>query len=264
MYIYPGKRIGQGADVGFHDGAVGCQCRSCTYPSLSESYVRDQDDDARVRRPRPARPRPVPMNRRGADLGYWMGQPPPTAPFEVIGGFEFDRTTVRNGPPQDSLIRVARHILASFGTPQPIRSVRLVGHTDPVGTPACNLDLGRRRAIAVQQGLIATLERMQPCQKQGTRPCPSLEVRTEVDSAGATRPVATGQSEPERARNRRVEVFLPSIAQPVPTCRHDFRNALAIEREVVRKRFCRRRPGAAQPPSAERRQWSETGRTRTS
>jgi outer membrane protein OmpA-like peptidoglycan-associated protein len=58
----------------------------------------------------------------------------------VIGGFEFDRAEL--GPAQHARIgALAQHLLA-----QGIRSVRLVGHTDPVGTPGYNRELGQRRA----------------------------------------------------------------------------------------------------------------------
>jgi hypothetical protein len=152
-------------------------------------------------------------------LGHPVGEPPP--PFEIVGGFQFDRTAVRPGE-QGKLMRIARQIQAGS-----IRSVRLVGHTDPVGTAAYNLGLGRRRAIEVQRQLVTTLERM--------RPGSSRPVQFSIESAGETRPVSTGATEAERARNRRVEIFLPSTAPPPPVCRYDIRNAFAIEREAARR-----------------------------
>jgi OmpA family len=151
-------------------------------------------------------------------LGHPVGEPPP--PFEIVGGFQFDRTGIRPGE-QGKLIRTGRQIQAGS-----IRLVRLVGHTDPVGTPAYNVDLGRRRAIEVQRQLVATLERI--------RPSSSRPVQFTIESAGETRPVSTGTTEAERARNRRVEIFLPP-ASPLPTCRHDIRHAFAIEREAARR-----------------------------
>lgn len=76
------------------------------------------------------------------------------------------------------------------------RTVRVVGHTDSKGTPAFNLDLGRRRATTVSN----ELKRLVP----GTV--------TEVASAGETQPTAPnlkpdGSDNPDgRAMNRRVEI----------------------------------------------------------
>src|SRR5262245_23608421 len=127
--------------LGFYGYGEGCGCRSCKSQALSEWYVPEEDNDEPEPSPRPALPRAARVNGREVKLGYGMGQLLLSRPIEVIGGFQFDRTTVGPGEPQNRLIGVARHILASFRTPQPIRSVRLVGHTDPVGTPAYNLDL---------------------------------------------------------------------------------------------------------------------------
>ncbi len=74
----------------------------------------------------------------------------------AIDGFAFDKSDI--GPAQQTkIIALARQIMA-----QNIRSVRFVGHTDPVGTPAYNTGLGQRRADAVRRTLLATLDRMRP------------------------------------------------------------------------------------------------------
>jgi hypothetical protein len=126
----------------------------------------------------------------------------PTMAFDVIGGFAFDKSDL--GPPQHAkIIAVARQIMA-----RAMRAVRLVGHTDPVGTPDYNRGLGLRRAEAVRRALLVTLDRM--------RPGSARAIAVTVESAGETQPVARGPSEPERARNRRVEVFLPGPVPPVP------------------------------------------------
>jgi outer membrane protein OmpA-like peptidoglycan-associated protein len=118
----------------------------------------------------------------------------------VIGGFEFDRAEL--GPAQHARIgALAQHLLA-----QGIRSVRLVGHTDPVGTPGYNRELGQRRAEAVRQALAAALERIRPGSARG--------VAVTVESAGETRPLSRGPEPGERARDRRVEVFLPPAPPP--------------------------------------------------
>lgn len=142
-----------------------------------------------------------------AELAGWpvgmhgFGEPA-VVPFDIIGGFAFDRSDL--GPPQHTkIIALARHIMA-----RAISSVRLVGHTDPVGAPAYNDALGRRRADAIKAALLATLDRM--------RPGFARSVSVTTDSAGATQLLDRGPSEPARARNRRVEVFLPGGPPPVP------------------------------------------------
>jgi hypothetical protein len=118
--------------------------------------------------------------------------------FNVIDGFAFDKSDL--GPPQHTkIIAVARHIMANA-----IRAVRLLGHTDPVGTPTYNIGLGQRRADAVKRALLATLDRM--------RPGSAASVSVTTDSAGETQPLP-GQP---AARNRRVDVFIPGRPSPPP------------------------------------------------
>ena len=115
-----------------------------------------------------------------------------------IDGFAFDKSDI--GPAQQTkIIALARQIMA-----QNIRSVRFVGHTDPVGTPAYNTGLGQRRADAVRRTLLATLDRM--------RPGAAASVAVSTDSAGEFQPLP-GQP---AALNRRVEVILPGTPPPVP------------------------------------------------
>jgi OmpA family/Family of unknown function (DUF5995) len=222
-------------------GGCRCSCGRGGPIRLAEQYVRDDDNDA----PRtgtfgfaPATPVErlviVPGNiaaRHGPSLGYGgakplagsvgtngLGQVP--ALFDTIGGFAFDKSDL--GPPQQNkIIALARQILA-----RAIRAVRLVGHTDPVGTPDYNRGLGQRRAEAVRRALLATLERM--------RPGSAASVAVTVESSGETQLKDRGPTEPERARNRRVEVFLPGTP-PLPACRFDIRNAPVIEREAARR-----------------------------
>jgi outer membrane protein OmpA-like peptidoglycan-associated protein len=122
-------------------------------------------------------------------------------PAEVVGEFAFDRADL--GPSHHAkIVALARRIVATT-----IRAVRLVGHTDPVGSPDYNKGLGQRRADAVRRALLATLDRM--------RPGFARSVAVTTESAGATKPIDRGPSEAERARNRRVEVFLP-VPPPHP------------------------------------------------
>jgi len=68
----------------------------------------------------------------------------------------------------------------------------VVGHTDNVGTLASNMDLSRRRAMAVTQVLTT---------KHGV-----AAARLSPQGDGPTAPVASNDSEEGRAKNRRVEL----------------------------------------------------------
>lgn len=69
--------------------------------------------------------------------------------------------------------------------------VKIVGHTDSDGDDAGNLDLSKRRSIAVKKELVATF---------------GIEAsRLETDGMGESRPVAANDSPVNKALNRRVE-----------------------------------------------------------
>jgi outer membrane protein OmpA-like peptidoglycan-associated protein len=212
----------------------GCSCAKCSGPTgLGERFIRDDEDDEDERtpaapspdKPRPPSTRPA-QQRNPPDLGgatsiNGFAEPPAATPIDVVGGFAFDKSDL--GPPQHTkIIALARQIMA-----RAIRAVRLVGHTDPVGTPTYNKGLGQRRADAVKGALLATLDRM--------RPGSGRAVTVTAESAGETQPLDRGQAEPARARNRRVEVFLPGPPPSSAACRYDIGNAVAIEREAARR-----------------------------
>ena len=198
-------------------GTCGRQTSAVPRRQLGEWYVReepeDDADDADRREPAPLNRRPQPSHRGGLS----EAQPAPR-PLEVITGFAFDRSSVPN-PEQAKLIRVARLILAGQRGPY-----RLIGHTDPVGTDAYNLDLGLRRATEVQRQMNVTLERM--------RPGSSRTVIFIPGSAGETQPVSPNTTEESRARNRRVDIVAPVTP---PGCRYRIADALTIEREAARR-----------------------------
>jgi outer membrane protein OmpA-like peptidoglycan-associated protein len=68
----------------------------------------------------------------------------------------------------------------------------VVGHTDNQGTLAYNLDLSKRRAAAVVKALV---------RQHGI-----AAGRLEGHGVGFLAPVAPNDSEPNRAKNRRVEL----------------------------------------------------------
>jgi outer membrane protein OmpA-like peptidoglycan-associated protein len=120
-------------------------------------------------------------------------------PDELLSGFDFDRDQLKPQH-QQQIERLARRILTSRGRPAPVSAVRVVGHTDPVGSDAYNLDLGRRRAERVAAELRAALERLRPGSSRG--------VAITVESRGE-REATPG----DLSRSRRVELFLSSSGQ---------------------------------------------------
>ncbi len=120
---------------------------------------------------------------------------------EIIDNFEFDRDQLR--PQHLPLIqRIAQCIVAAQRRGQPVRQVRIVGHTDPVGSDDYNRDLGRRRGEQVKLGLQRAIEALQP----------GVASRTviNVDTAGESQPVPGNA-----AASRRVQVFV-EVARPRP------------------------------------------------
>jgi outer membrane protein OmpA-like peptidoglycan-associated protein len=125
-------------------------------------------------------------------------------PFVILERFDFDRSTFPAAH-RPIITRIAHLVLASRGTTQPIGTIRLVGHTDPAGDAAYNLNLGKQRAVGVQNELLAAIDALQP----GL----SSQISIIPQTLGETRPVATNTTSDGRARNRRVEIFLPSTHQ---------------------------------------------------
>jgi outer membrane protein OmpA-like peptidoglycan-associated protein len=107
--------------------------------------------------------------------------------------FDFDRAELRPQA-EEALERVAEIIRQRSP-----RAVRIVGHTDSVGSDSYNQQLSERRARSVEQWLMARGGGLPPMQATGR---------------GEAEPVAPntgpgGADNPEgRQQNRRVEVFL--------------------------------------------------------
>jgi outer membrane protein OmpA-like peptidoglycan-associated protein len=125
-------------------------------------------------------------------------------PSEDLEEFGFNDHTLRPSH-QPQILNIARCIIASQSTPQPIRSVQLVGHTDPVGTEAFNFQLGLRRATEVKTRLLRELESRSP----GLGPALQLV----ENSRGETELVPSSNT-----RSRRVQVELRTTTMPAPAC----------------------------------------------
>jgi outer membrane protein OmpA-like peptidoglycan-associated protein len=124
---------------------------------------------------------------------------PPGAACEVLDRFAFDRDGLTAGHAA-RVKAIAARVAASHRAGAPILGVRVVGHTDPVGSDAYNLDLGKRRARAVAEALAKEL-----------RGKITRSMVFQVGSRGESRLISS-----DAARNRRVEICLITAAVPPP------------------------------------------------
>jgi outer membrane protein OmpA-like peptidoglycan-associated protein len=106
---------------------------------------------------------------------------------QLSANFDFAKWTLRPeaSPPLDSL---AAQLIAAGGAVR----IKVVGHTDHVGSHAANRTLGMARAIAVRDHL----------SRLGV-PANLVDVRTE----GEESPIATNETEAGRQLNRRVVIW---------------------------------------------------------
>jgi len=100
---------------------------------------------------------------------------------------------------------------------QPICSVLVVGHTDPVGSDDYNFQLGRRRAAAVADALCKRLRAL--------RPKLACSIKFQLATCGERQPKATPELD------RRVEVFFP--APPVPKGCPPFKTRIRLHLKIL-------------------------------
>ncbi len=124
---------------------------------------------------------------------------PPAPQYKIVhktlsGGSHFD-----SGSAQLTLDgRNALDRLAQDLNNQMIKSIRVVGHTDSIGSNQANLSLSYARANAVAAYLASRGVNRQLITTQGL---------------GETRPIADNRTERGRALNRRVEITVKSVAK---------------------------------------------------
>ncbi len=108
----------------------------------------------------------------------------------AVAHFPFDRSVLS---PDDQ-----GHLLSEVGAMKDVnwQTVTATGYTDSVGTPGYNEALSQRRAAAVKIYLTG-------------KGLPPTLVRTAA--RGETAPVASNDSEPGRAENRRTEVVFEGV-----------------------------------------------------
>ncbi len=142
-------------------------------PDQDGDGVCDEDDIC------PNTPRGAPVDQRGC----WI------AAYSQF--FDFDKAVVKS-----AFLPRIKHAAEIMVKNPDLPTVVIAGHTDNIGRPDYNLDLGRRRAKAVHDLMV---EYGVPAS------------RLSVETFGATRPVADNDTEEGRARNRRVEFHIGEV-----------------------------------------------------
>jgi phosphatidylserine/phosphatidylglycerophosphate/cardiolipin synthase-like enzyme len=129
--------------------------------------------------------------------------PAPTAtPHAVLDNFAFDRSGLVRGRHTSQLDALARAVIASQQTREPVLSILIAGHTDRAGSDDYNFKLAWSRAREVHAELGRTLERMSP----GI----TSRIKFEITSCGERQPKATPES------SRRAEIFLRRTVRHPP------------------------------------------------
>lgn len=136
-------------------------------------------------------------------------QPCPTTRrpiVHVIRGFGHNKTQLTTTQ-KGEVTQLALMVTRSFGRGcQPIRRIRIIGHTDDSGTNAVNMTVGRRRAIAVRNEMKSVVD--------GILTIPLTISRTPMpvfdppQSRGESQPIVPNTNAANRAQNRRVVVIL--------------------------------------------------------
>jgi outer membrane protein OmpA-like peptidoglycan-associated protein len=103
--------------------------------------------------------------------------------------FKFDDYKLKADPQYDNRIAEFKSWLDKY----PTHKLSVVGHTDLVGTPEYNAELGLKRAQAVAKYL----------EEKGINPG-----RMDIGTAGAGQPAAGYITEEGRAKNRRTEITI--------------------------------------------------------
>jgi hypothetical protein len=132
----------------------------------------------------------------------------------VVSGFPRYRAEPASLPASErqKISMIAAHIVRRARSNLAVRRVRLVGHADhdPGQGPAFERRISGQRAEHVRAALLNAIERASGSRDTGPR------IAWQIVATGASRPaVRNPRSETDRARNRRVEIWLDSGADPL-------------------------------------------------
>ena len=145
-----------------------------------------------------AKPQPIVIQRPRPKVIH-RPAPLPTPQYKIVhrtlsGGSHFDSGSAQLTPDgRNTLNRLAQDL-----SKQTIKSIRIVGHTDSIGSSQSNLSLSYARANSVAAYLASRGVNRQLINTQGL---------------GETRPVANNRTTRGRALNRRVEITVKGAAR---------------------------------------------------
>ncbi|GLI54983.1 hypothetical protein PM10SUCC1_04980 [Propionigenium maris DSM 9537] len=107
-----------------------------------------------------------------------------------LGSFDLNKGSIVDSTITSDIVaeRVVERIRGRKGM------LRVVGHTDKTGPEEYNISLSYRRASSVADLIMELMPE-------------DLEVRTEISGKGWSEPVAANDTEENRRKNRRVEVY---------------------------------------------------------
>jgi OmpA family protein len=124
-------------------------------------------------------------------------------PYLKLDRFVYNRASLT--PRLKAMVgSLVKAVELSWKSTQPIKVIRLIGHTDSTGPEKYNVGLGNRRARAVEEALQDIFK--------------GRITITVEPSPGETEPTADNRTNDGRERNRRVEVFITTgvVSTPPP------------------------------------------------
>jgi len=125
----------------------------------------------------------------GQQLAVYLASTDPAPRSFQIGGDQFEDWSATARPAVRAMVPGLVELLKSY----PAVRLRIIGHTDNVGTAEANLKLSRDRAETAKRHLIDA---------------GISEGRIEVEGKGLTQPIADNSTLEGRASNRRIELVV--------------------------------------------------------
>jgi V8-like Glu-specific endopeptidase/outer membrane protein OmpA-like peptidoglycan-associated protein len=178
-----------------------------SYLELRESVESEEREEASIL----ANPREVGFSQQLQQHQLRAPSPPPglaftppespTRPAVILNRFGFDQSAIRDFH-APLIQRVARFVAAIAGSPCVVREIRIVGYAD-----SADVNVGERRALAVQHALQPAIERLWPDLNK--------RIRYTTVNAGA-RPISNNRAAAARPLNGRVEVCFSFGSSAVP------------------------------------------------
>jgi outer membrane protein OmpA-like peptidoglycan-associated protein len=138
-----------------------------------------------IKKPLPVQTIPEPQSNTADSLAQLKA----SVPGPLMIWFEFNESKFNPDPQTDNSVAALRAWLEKH----PSSRLTVTGHSDIVGTPEYNLDLGHKRAMVVGKYL----------ESKGINGSKMI-----LDSKGETEPAADNLTDEGRAKNRRTEILI--------------------------------------------------------